>query len=177
MPQRILDLPSVGLGLLLAGADEGGGQDGSAELGDEGLGDGVVGDAHAQRVLLGVERHPGHVLGALEDEGPRPRGKPLDEPEGVVAHDGQRPDLGEVGAHEGEVVLAVELADGADPVQPILVARRTGQGVSGVGGVGDQAAVAQCVDDLLNQTHLRVDGVELDVTCHAPTLPRVMVLT
>ena len=65
--------------------------------------------------------------------------------------------------HEGEVVLAVELADATDAVQPLLVPRRTGQSVAGVSGIGDQTAVAQGVDDFLNQTDLRVHGVELDV--------------
>ena len=171
MPQGVLDLPSGGPGLLVVRLDEGRGQQRPAEAGEQGLGDGVVGDAHAQRMLLGVERHPGDVLGALEDEGPRSGGESLDEPEGVVADDGQRADLGEVGAHEGEVVLVGQPADRADAVHALLIARRAGQGVPGVGRVGDQAAVADHRDDLVDETGLGVDGVELDVARHGLTLP------
>ena len=48
--EAVLNLPAAGLGLLLAGADEGGGQDGAGELRHKRLGDGVVGDAHPKLI-------------------------------------------------------------------------------------------------------------------------------
>ena len=78
------------------------------------------------------------------------------------------PQLGEVAAHEGEVVLVVEPADRPDPLQRILVAELGSEGVSGVGRVGHESAVAQDRHGLVDGSLLRVVRVDFDETRHGP---------
>ena len=76
-------------------------------------------------------------------------------------------ELGEVLAHQREVVLVVELADPQDPVAAVAVAEPAAERVAGVGRVGDQRVVAQQLDDLLEQPRLRVVRVDVEVAGHA----------
>ena len=81
------------------------------------------------------------------------------------------PELGEVLAHQREVVLVVEAADPQDPVAPVPVAEPAAERVAGVGRVGDQRVVAQRVGDLLEQPRLRVVGVDVEVAGHRVSGP------
>jgi hypothetical protein len=78
----------------------------------------------------------------------------------------QRPELSEVVADKGEVVLVVELPDRAHPVQARSVAELDAQGVAGVRRVGDHAVLAERRGDLLDQPRLRVDRVDVEVARH-----------
>jgi hypothetical protein len=76
------------------------------------------------------------------------------------------PELGEVLAHQREVVAVVELPDPQDPVAAVAVAELAAEGVAGVGGVGDQRVLAQRLDDLGHHPRLRVDRVDVEVAGH-----------
>jgi hypothetical protein len=62
-----------------------------------------------------------HLLGRGQDEGVRARRDRLDAAEGGVVQLHELPQLREVGAHEGEVVLLVERADAPDAVAPVAL--------------------------------------------------------
>ncbi len=68
-------------------------------------------------------------------------------------------DFGEIAAHQGEMVVAIDLANVADPLQRRLVADVTAQGVAGVGRIDDHAAAAQDLDRLAYEALLRRDRV------------------
>ena len=80
--------------------------------------------------------------------------------------------LGEVPAHEREVVPLVELPDPQDAVLALLVAQRAPQGEAGVGRVGDQPAVADDLHRLVDGPRLGVDGVHVEVPGHGRTVCR-----
>ena len=90
----------------------------------------------------------------------------LDRPERRVVDVHELPELGEVLAHQREVVAVVELADPQDPVAAVPVAEPAAERVARVGRVGDQGVVAQRVDDLVDQSRLRVVRVQVDVAGH-----------
>jgi hypothetical protein len=76
-------------------------------------------------------------------------------------------ELGEVAAHQREVVPLVEAADLQDPVAPLAVADATAERVTRVRGVGDQRVVlTERGDHLLEQPRLRVLGVDVDEASH-----------
>ncbi len=80
------------------------------------------------------------------------------------------PELGEVAADQGELVLGVELADLPDPFDALAVAELAAQREAGVGGVGDEPAGAQDLDHLADRATLRIDRVHIEVPRHAGSL-------
>jgi len=164
--QLFLDLPPVGHRLGRARHEQRAGQQRLAELLQQRLHHGVVGDADADRALLGVHQAIRDVAGRGQDERVGTRCRRLDRPERRVAQVHELTELGEVAAHQGEVVLVVELAQLLDPLETVPVAQLDAQGVAGVGRVGDQRVVAEQVDHLGDSPWLRVDRVDVEVAGH-----------
>ena len=107
-----------------------------------------------------------YVTSRLEDERVSPRDGRLDRPEDPVVHLDVLSDLGELAHHQGEVVLVGQLTELANPIQGVLVPQPCPERVTRVGRVGDQATVAQDVDDLVEGTLLRVLRVYREVLGH-----------
>ena len=164
--ELLLDLPAEGPRLLLARQDQGAGQDRLAQLLEQRADHDVVGDPDADGALLGVHQPARHLAGRRQDERVGPGRGRLDRPERRVVDVDELPELGEVPAHQREVVPVVELPDPQDPVAAVPVAELAAQRVAGVGRVGDQRVVAQRLDDLGDQPGLRVDRVEVEVARH-----------
>jgi hypothetical protein len=168
--EALLDFPPLGERVLLVGQQQGAGQQRFPELGEQGLHHAVVRDAHAHGLLLRVQQPAWDFFRGGQDEGVAARGDGLDAAEDVVVDLHQLAQLCEVLADQREVVLAVELPDGADPVQGLPVSQLRAQGVAGVGGVGDQAAGAENTDRLADQARLRVFGMNVQVSRHPTSL-------
>jgi hypothetical protein len=168
--EALLDLPALGHRLLLAGQQQGARQQGLAELGEQRLDDGVVGDAYPDGFLLGVQQAARHLAGGREDERVLARRRRLHRPEQRVVDLYERAELGEVAAHEGEVVAGVQAADLPDPVDAVLVAEPGAEREARVGRIGDQPVAPQDVDHLSDRSGLRVVGVHVEVLRHPRSL-------
>ncbi len=92
-----------------------------SQFGQQGVGHLVVRDAHADRLLSRVQQAAGNFLGGRQDERVAAGGGRLDRAEDPVVHVDQLAQLGEVLADQGEVVAVVQLPDGPDPVDAVLV--------------------------------------------------------
>jgi hypothetical protein len=79
-------------------------------------------------------------------------------------------ELGEILAHQREVVPVIELADRPDPVDAFLVAELAAQRVAGVRRVGDHAALPHDVTDLGDRATLRVGRMDVEVPGHATSV-------
>ena len=79
---------------------------------------------------------------AAQDEGVASRRHALQQAEARVVHDRVGRDLGEVAAHEREVVALVEAADAAQPLERRGGAEVAAERVARVGRIGDQPAAA-----------------------------------
>ena len=130
----------------------------------------VVGDPHAHGPLLRVHQPPRHLAGRGQDERVRPRGRRLDRPERGVLDVHELPELGEVPAHQREVVLLVEPPDPQDPVPTVPVAEHAAERIARVRRVGDQRPVPQRLGHLLEQAGLRVVGMDVDEAGHLASL-------
>src|SRR5580658_9471667 len=75
-------------------------------------------------------------------------------------------DVGKVAAHQGEMVMAIGLADVADPLERGLVANVAAEGVARVCRVDDDAARTQALDGLTNEPALRGYRMKLQIDTH-----------
>src|SRR3954447_3368806 len=133
------------------------------------MAEGMVGDPYADGALLRVQQSTRHLAGSGKDERVGPGGRGADRAEDAVGDLRELPELGEVRAHQREVVLLVEVADRQDPFASLAVAHPGAERVPGVRGIGDQrVVVAYCVRDLLDQSGLRVVRMYVDVAGHPP---------
>jgi hypothetical protein len=129
MVQPLLDFPALGQRVLLVRQQQRAGQQGLAEFGQQGLDEVVPRDAHAHRLLLGVQQPAGNFLGGRQDERVAARRDGLDAAEHVVADVHELPQLREVPADQREVVLAVQPGgwNGSCPAPPCSPAGRRGR--------------------------------------------------
>ena len=82
----------------------------------------------------------------------------------LILDPGIQRQLGEIPAHQGEVVAAIDLPNAADALQRGLVLQQTTQGIAGVGRIDDDAAIADLGNGLGNQPRLRIfrmNGIKL----------------
>jgi len=68
-------------------------------------------------------------------------------------------DLGERGAHQREVMVAVGLADAAHALQRALVADVPAERVTGIGRIGNDASRAHQLRRAADEPQLRINGV------------------
>ena len=167
MVELVLDLPALGHRLVRAGQQERAGQEGLAERAQQRADHGMVGDPHPDGLLLRVREPAGDFLGRRQDERVGPRCRGLDRAERRVVEVHELAELREVGADEREVVLAVEVPDGADAVRAGVAAEQAAQCVAGVCRVGDQCVVVQQRDDLADGPWLRIPRMDVEVLRHA----------
>ena len=168
--ELLLDRPAVGHRILLAGQDQRRGQQRLPELGEQGAHHRVLGDAHPHGALLRVQQPPRHLGRARQDEGVGARRRRLDGPEHRVVDVHELTQLGEVPAHQGEVVLVVQPADREDALLGVLVAHHRPEGVARVGRVRDQAALSQHAYGLRHGARLGVDRMDVEVAGHDDTI-------
>src|SRR3954447_15595253 len=112
-------------------------------------------DAYAHRPLLRMEQPARDLVRRGQDERIAAGSRGLQGPEHRIADLDELAHLREVVAHECEVMLAVEIADLSDAVQPLPVADLAPELIAGVGRVRDQPAVTYHSGDLLEQPWLR----------------------
>jgi hypothetical protein len=127
------------------------------------LRDRVIGHAQADRPAPRVE-HPARQLARrLEDEREAPRRQRLEESIARVVDAGVGAELGQIPAHQREVVALVDGADAAQAGHRALVAEVRAERVAGVGGIGDHPAVEDDRRRARDQARRRMGGVDLEV--------------
>jgi hypothetical protein len=75
-------------------------------------------------------------------------------------------DIGQVPAHEREMVIAIRLADRPDSIEGGFVPDMAAKGVARVGGIDDHTAAAQAIDRLTDVAPLRRNRMKLQVDTH-----------
>src|SRR5262249_60547745 len=73
------------------------------------------------------------------------------------------PNIGQVSAHEREVMVAARAADRAQALERVLVVDMTSERVTGVRGISDDSTLTDDLRRLANRSHLRCDGMQLEV--------------
>lgn len=112
----------------------------------------------------------GNFPGSREDERIATGGDGLDAPEDVIVQHDELPHLRKVLADQGEVVFVIKVPDGADPVQRLPVSYPGSQGIAGISGVGDEAAVLDHVHNLADGARLWVNWVDVKESGHGMSL-------
>jgi hypothetical protein len=126
----------------------------------------VLGHAQANGFALGVAHPTRHFLGGFQNEGERPGCGLFDGPKLPVVHPCVVGQLAQVAAQQRQVVFLVHSADAAQLVGSGFIVQVADQGVAGVGGHGQHAALVEQLHGLLEQTRLRVVGVNAEKLGH-----------
>ncbi len=121
----------------------------------------MIGHAQADGLALGMQQAPRQFLGAFQDEGITARRGGLQQAILAVVHPRIGGDLGQVAAHQCEMMALIDAADAADSIQQGSIAGNAGQRVGGVGGQRDEAATAGDLGRLLDQARLWMFGVNM----------------
>jgi intracellular septation protein len=106
------------------------------------------------------------VARCLEEKGVRPRSVRTKQTILPVVDQGVLPDIREIPAHQGEVMISVCLANVADTLERRLVANMTTERVAGIRGVYDHPPSSQRFDGLTHVTSLGRDRMELQIDAH-----------
>jgi hypothetical protein len=111
-----------------------------------------------------------HLLGRGQYERVAAGGGRLDGAEYPVGNLRELAQLGEVPAHQRQVVPVVELADRPDPGDAVGAAELAAERVAGIRGIGDHAVGADNVGDRGEQARLRIVRVDVEVTGHVTSV-------
>jgi hypothetical protein len=117
-----------------------------------------------------VLQYSRHLLGRRQDERVAARGRRLDGPEHRVGHVRELAELGEVLAHQREVVPVIEVPDRPDPGDAVFAAELAAERVARVRRVGDHAARPHDIGDLDDRPPLRVGRMDVVVPGHGTSL-------
>jgi len=83
-----------------------------------------------------------------------------------VVDQGVFADVGQIAAHQREVMIAVRLANLADPLERSLIADMTAECIAGISRIDDHRAAPQCLHRLANIAALRRDRMQLQIDAH-----------
>ena len=89
-----------------------------------------------------MQRAVRHFFGCLKDKGVAAGGGGFQLAELAVVHFGVSAQFAQIGAHQRQMVLQIDLADTQNPLHRFLIAQTAAERVAGIGRVGDYAAVA-----------------------------------
>ena len=111
-------------------------------------------------MVLRVQRAVGHFLGGLQNKGVAAGRGRFELAELCVVHLGVNAQLGQIGAHQRQMVFQINFADTQNPLHRLLVAQTAAERVAGIGGIGDYAAFAHDFRRLPDQSLLRIVGMD-----------------
>src|SRR6185503_1648919 len=158
------DLAGIGQWFVVSRQHERGGKHRLVELGEQRVGHRVPGHAHADRLL--ARKAPRHFLSGTQDERVAARRHALQELElRVVDHRVAR-HLGEIAAHQRQVMALVDTANAAQALGPFRAGAVAAQRIARVRRIGDQAAVAHDFGGLAHQALLRVRRMDGEILRH-----------
>ena len=121
--EAILDFPAFGERRLVARQHQRRRQQRLAEFGQQRQRHAMIGNAQTDRLALGMQHAPRQFLRAFENEGVTARRGRLEQTILGVVDTRVLRDLGEVAAHQRQVVPIVHLADLANAIDRSLVAK------------------------------------------------------
>ena len=104
----------------------------------------------------------GSSLVAWQDEGERSGRQRLEQAELPVVDARVGRDLGQVAAHQRELVVPVEVADATQAIGRVPVVEMAAERVAGIGRIRDHGALAQALGDPQQGALLRVHGVQFE---------------
>jgi intracellular septation protein len=102
----------------------------------------------------------------LEQKSVRPGRVRAQQPVLPIVHYRVLADIREIPAHQREMMIPVRLTNVADAFERGLVADMTAERITGIGGVHDDPAAAQCFNRLAHIAALRGDRMQLQVDAH-----------
>src|SRR5262249_24020511 len=104
-----------------------------------------------------------HLARSGQQEGEATRYAFLDDTELPVVELDVATDLGQIAAHQREMVLVVNLPQGTDTLDRRHVVEAAAQRIAGVRGIGDHATGAQDGSGLAHESRLRILGMDGEV--------------
>ncbi len=123
----------------------------------------MFGNAHADGLARRVRQPPRHFLGRLQDEHVGARRGALEPAVLPVVDAGKVAELGQVAAHQRQVVAVIDAAQPAQALDGALVVEPAGQRIAGIGRQRNQAALLQDLGGLIDQARLRIERMDLEV--------------
>ena len=146
----------------MAGEVGGGGGDGEAEASDDGAGDGGLGNAESEVAGVGGDAQ-GEFGAGFDDDGewagPEFFGQAV---EGGVELAGEFVGLGDLGDEEREGLVAGAGFEVVDAIDGLEVDGVDGETVKGVGGEGDDVAVVEAGDDVVDERWFGLVGMDTE---------------
>lgn len=100
-----------------------------------------------------------HFLGRQQQKGITARSRGLQQAKLGIVDLGVGGDIRQVAAHQREMMFVVYLANAANPLNRILVAKMATDGITGISGINHHAAITDDFDRLPNQSRLRIVGM------------------
>ena len=126
----------------------------------------MVGYPQADRAAPLVLQAPRRLARCLEQERVRTGRVGAQQPVLPVVHQGVAADVRQIAAHQGKMMMAIGVANGADSLQRRLVADVAAERIAGIGGIDDHPAAAQSIDRLANEASLRRYRMQLQINTH-----------
>ena len=126
----------------------------------------VIRHADADGAAFLVLQAPRRLARRGQQERIRPGRRGLEHAELPGFHPRVTRDLGQVAAHQREMMMPVGGADAADAIQRILVADVAAERVTGIRRIDDHPAVAHDLRGTANQSQLRILGMKLEILAH-----------
>jgi hypothetical protein len=140
----------------------GGGGDGQAEAGDYGAGDGGLGDAEGEVAGVGGDAE-GEFGAGFDDDGERAGPELFGEAiEGRVELAGELVGLGDLGDEEREGFVAGAGFEVVDAIDGLEVDGVDGETVEGVGGEGNDVAIVEAGDDVVDERWFGLVGMDTE---------------
>lgn len=168
--QRHCDLLPLGQGDFLAGQQQGRTHHGLAKGFEECLRYRVVRHPYPDGLPFRILQATRQLPRRLEDERVGPRCVGTQQAVAPVLDPGVGCNLGEVTAHQCEVVILAGVANALEAAGRIMIAQVPAKGVAGIRGVNDQAIPAEDLRGLLNEAPLGIVGMDVESLGHAAIL-------
>ncbi|MCY1184408.1 hypothetical protein D9M73_250990 [compost metagenome] len=127
---------------------------------------------YADGAPLRVHQHARDFTRGTENEGVGTGRMRLDQAKRGGIHLGEHPDLGQIPAHQGEVVFFIQPAQSANAFDRPLVADQATQGVGRIGGIDDHPTRLDDLHGLFDQAWLRIFRMNLEKLTHDVSLFR-----
>ena len=134
----------------------------------------MIGHPETNRLALRLHQPFGHIPGRLQYERVGTGGGITQQSIGGIVYPGISAQLGQVAAHQREIMVISQSTDPPDALHGLFVSQLTAQRISRVRGVHHDTATLNDVDRLLYQTSLRslgVDGKKLAHSCSQTPMP------
>ena len=174
MLKPIPDVIGIGHRIFIPGKGQGRAHQGFIERLQERLRNRMVRHPETNGLALRLHQPFGHIPGRLQYERVGTGGGITHQSIGGIVYPGISAQLGQVAAHQREIMVISQSTDPPDALHGLLVSQLTAQRISRIRGIHHDTATLNDVNRLLYQTSLwclGVDGKKLAHSCSQTPMP------